>query len=128
MKRLLIVVIALILTACSSPTPTSSMVVSTIHLTEPPPKVCPEITEKSGSVDYDYLTIEGTVKNTCTHAISYVEILGIALNDAGTEVGNDWTYADSDVMSAGAESQFTIMIKVPGSATKYRVKILDWDD
>jgi len=123
-RKLLALLVAILLTSCSAPAstkaPTKAPVVSS--------KVCPEITEKSGSIDYDYLTIEGTVKNTCTHSISYVEIAGYALNDAGTEVGNDWTYADSDVMSAGAESQFTIMIKVPSSATKYKVKILDWND
>jgi len=89
---------------------------------------CPVITEKKGSVDYGYLTITGTVKNTCSHAISYVKIGAKAFSDSGTEVGSDYTYADSHEMSANAESQFTIMIDIPSGTTKFTVSVLDWNN
>jgi len=124
MKRLLFVVIVLILAACSSPAPTKAPTKAPVVST----KVCPEILEKTGSVEYGYLTIEGTVKNTCDYSISYVELIARAYNSSGTEVGSDWSYADSTEMSAGAESQFSIMIKVPSGTKKFSVKIQDWNE
>jgi hypothetical protein len=89
---------------------------------------CVEIIKKSGDISYGYLTVEGTVKNICDHEISYVKISATAYNESGIEVGNDWSYADSMQMSANAESEFQVMMKVPSDAKKYKVNVIGWDN
>jgi hypothetical protein len=89
---------------------------------------CVEIIEKSGDHSFDYLTIEGTIKNTCSYSISYVELTGYAFNQDEVQVATDWTYADSIELPPGAQSQFTIMMNVPDGQLKYSVLVTDWDD
>ncbi len=89
---------------------------------------CVVIESKTGSHEYKYVTIEGTIKNVCDHQISYVKLEGISYNKDGVQVGSDWTYADSDHVPAGSISSFTIMIKVPDDTETYKVKVLGWKD
>jgi hypothetical protein len=110
----ILVVLILVLSACSS------------DVTITPVKPCADIISDEGVIKYDYLTISGTVKNVCDHTISYVKLEGFAYNDAGTQDGYDWNYADSDKLPPGAESEFTIMIKVPSDSTQYKVRVMDW--
>ncbi len=89
---------------------------------------CVDIIDSSGDHSYDYLTIEGTIKNICDHSISYIELTGYAYNQNEVQVGSDWTYADSNELPPGAQSQFTIMMKVPDGQLKYKVIVTDWDN
>ena len=91
-------------------------------------KNCVLITEDEGEVNYGYITISGTIKNTCDHSISYVKIEATIYNAGGVQTGSDWTYADSTNIPSYALSDFEIMLKKPKDSTKYKLKVVDWNN
>lgn len=72
------------------------------------------------------MIIEGEVRNKGGAPLLLVELRGIILDEGGTEVGNNTSFIDSDILNANAQSSFTIYVDDPrNQATRCKVSIED---
>ena len=75
-----------------------------------------------------YMIIEGTVTNNGDLTYDYVKVKGMFLDDTGTVVDTDWTYAvGGEHLRPGESSTFSMSTKKSPKIFKARVELLDYE-
>jgi len=91
---------------------------------------CIIVTTSFGGPDreFGYSEIGGEIQNNCGHTVSYIKIRGIVYDNTGTQIGSNWSYADSNVLGNGAKSSFKIIIDNTENTASYTIDVFDWND
>lgn len=85
-----------------------------------------EITSDNASIDGKYIYVKGTVKNTSTSPLSFIELKVSYYNDEGVSLDTETTYVNSsDELLVGEQKSFEVMTEMINEKyTKYSVEIV----
>lgn len=120
-----LICMVVMVSGCTSEEPTA-----TINETE---ETHPEaknvvIVNSTGSFQYGYYYINGTVKNKNDFGVAYVKILARAYDKNGELVAENYTYASDFNLAPGAKSTFDFYLEDPDhKIVKYELKVIDAD-
>lgn len=92
----------------NTPAPTN-----TPEPTDVPEVASVEIVQSNDFTDYGTLNIIGAVENTGNVNLEYVKIVGVLRDAEGGMILSEYTYADSDIITPGAISPFTLYFLDP---------------